>query len=92
MMNKNHTEETKQKLRESAVNQFSNEENRKIQRQKALEQYKDPNQRYKAGNGKRGKKWYYDPITLHSVMCYEKDKPAGYIIGRVIKKEKEVAT
>ncbi len=34
----------------------------------------------------------FDPITLHSVMCYEKDKPAGYIIGRVIKKEKEVAT
>lgn len=90
MMNKNHSDETKQKIRETSIKQFSNELNREVQRQKAIEQFKDPNQRYKAGNGKRGKKWYYNPITLHSVMCYEKDKPEEYICGRYIKREKGV--
>lgn len=81
MMNKNHNEETKQKLRKSAIEQFSNESNREIQRKKALEQFKDSNQRYKAGNGKRGKKWYYNPETLHTSMFYKNNEPEGYIIG-----------
>jgi hypothetical protein len=88
MSGKNHSSETKEKLRRAAVEQFSREENREIQRQKALEQYKDPNQRYKAGNGNRGKKWYHSPDTFHNIKCFEKDKPQGYIKGRIIKKER----
>lgn len=86
MINKNHTDESKQKIREATIKQFSNKANREVQRQKALEQFKDPVKRYEAGNGKRGKKWFYNPITLDSVMCFEKDKPDGYLIGRTGKK------
>jgi hypothetical protein len=46
MTGKNHSEETKEKLRRAASDQFSSKENREIQRQKALEQYKDPDQRH----------------------------------------------
>lgn len=37
------------------------------------------------------KKWYYDPITLHSIMCSEQNKPSGYISGRIIRQENGVA-
>ena len=81
MLGKMHSDETKQKIKDATHRQFSNELNRDVQRQKSLEQFEDPIQRYKAGNGKRGKKWYHDPITLHIVLCFEQDKPIGYITG-----------
>jgi hypothetical protein len=55
-----------------------------------LKQFEDPNNRYRAGNGKRGKKWYYDPITYHTILCFEQDKPSGYMPGRKLKHKKEV--
>jgi len=82
MLGKSRSYETKQKLRDANIRQFSNEVNREKHRQRSLKQFEDPIQRYKAGNGTRGKQWYYEPITLHTILCFEKDKPTGYIPGR----------
>ena len=86
MLGKIRSEETKQKLRDAAIKQFSDTATREVQRQRSLKQFEDPANRYNAGNGKRGKKWYYDPITYHSILCFEKDIPHGYVPGRKLKK------
>lgn len=85
MLGKIHSDETRIKLRKATIKHFSEESNREMRRQRSLEQFKDPNNRYKAGNGKRGKKWYYDPVTYHTLLCFEQDKPLGYIPGRKLK-------
>jgi len=86
MLGKNHNEETKSKLRAANQKQFEDPDQIKLRQQKSKKQFEDPVNRYKAGNGKRGKSWFYDPITNHSILCFPIEKPVNYIKGRKITK------
>jgi hypothetical protein len=35
---------------------------------------------------KRGKSWFYDPNTNHSILCFPNEKPNNYIKGRILTK------
>ena len=85
MMGKNHTEETRDVIRQRVIERFSDPKNREVLRQKALEQFSDPKQRYAAGNGKRGKSWYCNHETGHTILCFPCDKPDNYVKGRIFK-------
>lgn len=65
---------------------FEDPQQIELRKQKSKKQFEDPVNRYKAGNGKRGKSWFYDPITNHSILCFPNEKPDNYIKGRIVKK------
>lgn len=89
MLGKNfhHSNETKEKLRLANKEQFKDSAQRELRRMHTLEQMKDPSRRLLAGNGKRGKKWYYCPHTNHCSLFFPDSVPDGYIEGRIIKNE-----
>jgi hypothetical protein len=86
MLGKEHTKETKEKLREAYRKQFEDPAQVELRKIKSKKQFENPLNRYKAGNGKRGKSWYYNPMTNHSILCFPQDKPDNYIKGRKITK------
>ena len=86
MLGKSHNEKTKSKLREANQKQFEDPQQIELRRQKSKKQFEDPVNRFKAGNGKRGKSWFYNPITNHSILCFPNEKPDNYIKGRKITK------
>lgn len=86
MLGKTHNKKTKDKLREANRKQFEDPKQIELRKLKAKEQMKDPAKRYASGNGKRGKSWFYDPITNHSIICFPNEKPDNYIKGRIVKK------
>lgn len=81
-----HTAETKEKLRQANKKQFEDPMQIEMRKTRTLEQMKDPDRRYAAGNGKRGKKWYYCPVTKKCSTFFPDNVPLGYIEGRIIKK------
>lgn len=81
-----HSDETKNKIRLANKKQFENPKQIDLRREIAKEQMKDPLRRYKAGNGQRGKSWYYCPKTKECSTFFLDDVPYGYIKGRIIKK------
>ena len=87
MKDKHHTDATKQKLREANERQFNDPWQIEIRRIKNKIQMSDPARRMAAGNGKRGKHWYHDPITKESKLCFENEKPQNYIKGRIMNDE-----
>jgi len=86
MLGKQHSEKTKAKLRDSNSKQFEDPKQIDIRIQKSKKQFEDPANRHKAGNGKRGKSWFYDPLTNQSILCFLHERPDNYIKGRKIKK------
>jgi hypothetical protein len=86
MLGKSHNEKTKFKLRKANQKQFEDPQQIELRKQKSKKQFEDPVNRYKAGNGKRGKSWFYDPTTNHSILCFPNEKPHNYVKGRIIKK------
>lgn len=86
MLGKSHNEETRDKLREANQIQFKDLKQIELRKQKTTEQMKDPAKRYAAGNGKRGKSWYYCPITKKCSLFFPGEEPKGYVKGRIIKK------
>ena len=88
MLGKNfhHSAETKEKLRLSNKKQFQDPAQIEIRKIHTLKQMKDTLRRLLAGNGKRGKKWYYCPHINHCSLFFPDSVPDGYIEGRIIKK------
>lgn len=86
MLGKHRSLETKNKLRDATLMQFASDTAREHNRQKSLKFFENPIHRYNAGNGKRGKSWYYDPESGHSILAFQIDIPKNYIKGRKIKK------
>jgi hypothetical protein len=86
LLGKTHSAETKEKLRLANKNQFQDPLQIELRKKHTLEQMKDPARRLLAGNGKRGKKWYYCPHTKHCSLFFPNSIPDGYIEGRIIKK------
>jgi len=86
MLGKTHNEKTKDTLREANRKQFNDPHQIEVRKQKSKEQMKDPAKRYAAGNGKRGKSWYYCSVTKKCSIFYPGEEPGGYIKGRIIKK------
>lgn len=86
MLGKTHNEQTKTKLRAANHEQFKDPKQLEIRRLITQEQMKDPVRRHAAGNGKRGKSWYYCPVTKHCSTFFSGNEPIGYIKGRIIKK------
>lgn len=86
MLGKTHNKKTKAKLQEANRKQFEDPKQIEIRKQKSKEQMKDPAKRHAAGNGKRGKSWFYDPNTNHSILCFPNEKPDNYIKGRKLTK------
>jgi hypothetical protein len=86
LLGKNHSNETKEKLRLANKKQFQDPAQIEMRKKYTLEQMQDPSRRYAAGNGKRGKKWYYCPATKKCSRFFPNEVPAGYIEGRIIKK------
>ena len=86
MLGKNHSQDTRQKLREANKRQFENPEQTELRRKKSLEQMKDLERRKQAGNGSRGKSWYHNPNTNHCSKFIPGQQPEDYIKGRLIKK------
>ena len=86
MLGKKHTDDTKEKLHNANKKQFEDPAQVELRKQKSKAQFEDPNNRYKAGNGKRGKSWFYDPETNHSILCFPNKKPNNYVSGRKITK------
>lgn len=84
MLGKTHNKKTKTKLREANRKQFEDPKQIEIRKQKSKEQMKDTDKRYAAGNGKRGKSWFYNPNTHHSILCFLNEKPDNYIKGRIL--------
>lgn len=84
MCGKNHTEITKQKLRESNKKQFENPYQKELRRIINKEQYKNPERLKACGNGVRGKHLYYNPITLERKMFFDDTESMGFV---KIKKE-----
>ena len=85
MLGKKHTIETKEKLRQANRKQFEDPNQIELRRIKSKNQFKNPENRFKAGNGKRGKSWFYNPITNHIILCFPNEKPDNYIKGRKLK-------
>lgn len=88
MTGKHHTESTKEKLRESAKKQFEDPRQIENLRLIATHQMTNPEMRHAAGNGKRGKHWYYDPNSNENIFCFEQDVPIGYMKGRKMSSNK----
>jgi hypothetical protein len=86
LLGKNHSNKTKEKLRLANKKQFQDPAQIEMRKKYTLEQMQDPSRRYAAGNGKRGKKWYYCPATKKCSRFFPNEVPAGYIEGRIIKK------
>lgn len=86
LLGKSHSVETKEKLRQANKKQFEDPAQIEMRKTSTLEQMKDPARRYAAGNGKRGKKWYYCPVTKKCSTFFLDHVPLGYIEGRIIKK------
>jgi hypothetical protein len=87
MLGKKHSEETKLKLKNANIKQFSDPEQKKIRREKNAIWFSNPENRKNAGNGSRGTSWYYNPNTKISVKALPGKQPEGYIKGRILKKE-----
>lgn len=81
-----HTAETKEKLCRANKKQFEDILQIEMRKRITLEQMKNPDRRYAAGNGKRGKKWYHCPLTKKCSTFFPDNVPLGYIEGRIIKK------
>ena len=81
-----HTVETKEKLRQANKKQFEDPMQIEMRKMSTLAQMRDPSRRYAAGNGKRGKQWYYCPATQNCSTFFPDKVPSGYIKGRIIKK------
>jgi len=86
MLGKTHSEKTKSKLQIANQKQFEDPQQIELRKKITKEQMKDPESRYKAGNGKRGKSWYHNPETKECSTFFPDNVPAGYIKGRIIKK------
>ena len=86
LLGKTHSAETKEKLRQANKKQFQDPAQTEMRKKYTLEQMKDPLRRHAAGNGKRGKKWYYCPVTKNCSTFFPDKVPPGYIEGRIIKK------
>ena len=86
LLGKNHSDETKEKLRLANKKQFENPAQVEMRKTSTLNQMKDPARRHAAGNGMRGKQWYYCPTTQNCSTFFPDKVPLGYIKGRIIKK------
>lgn len=86
MLGKTHSEKTKSKLQIANQKQFEDPQQIELRKKITKEQMKDPERRYKAGNGKRGKSWYHNPETKECSTFFPDNVPDGYIKGRIIKK------
>ena len=84
--NFHHSAETKEKLRLANKEQFKDPAQIELRKIHTLQQMKDPSRRLLAGNGKKGKKWYYCSHTNHCSLFFPDNVPDGYIEGRIIKK------
>ena len=81
-----YSEESLKQWREGNKKQFEDPAQIEMRKTHTLEQMKDPSRRFAAGNGKRGKKWYYCPVTKKCSTFFPDTVPPGYIEGRIIKK------
>lgn len=86
LLGKKHSAETKEKIRMANKRQFTDPSQIEMRKIITSNQMKDPARRHSAGNGKRGKHWYYCPVTQNCSTFFPDDVPSGYIKGRIIKK------
>lgn len=86
MLGRSHSKETIEKLKAANKKQFSDPSQIEIRRDKNKIWFSNPENRKNAGNGSRGKSWYYDPLTKNSIKVLPGKQPEGYIKGRILKK------